>query len=170
MSNEPTPDKEHSITAEDAVRLKHSLGKSITWGSSNLNALEIEQLTRLERNDYAEVRKDYAKWNSSRKLYLLFALLVLLVVAYFTHGLVRTLSVIGAITCFYEIGRREGHAEGYIDGYDAGHEAGIHKMLGIKNEEIADMSEMATQMKVDEMVVNRMDERKAKDSSEQTKP
>jgi hypothetical protein len=45
MSDEPTPGKDHNITAEDAVRLKHSIGKSITWGKSNLNALEIEQLT-----------------------------------------------------------------------------------------------------------------------------
>lgn len=41
------PDKSDNMTAEDLIRLKHSLGKSITWGKSGLNALEVEELTKL---------------------------------------------------------------------------------------------------------------------------
>ena len=93
-------------------------------------------------------------------------------VFFLPYGWLKIAAIGIGITCFAAISRREGHAEGYIDGYDAGHEAGICKILGIKNEEISKMTEMATQMKIDDMVVERMDERKAEEeeSNNKTKP
>ena len=91
-------------------------------------------------------------------------------VFFLPYGWLKIAAIGVGITCFAAISRREGHAEGYIDGYDAGHEAGICKILGIKNEEISKMTEMATQMKIDDMVVERMDERKAEESNNKTKP
>jgi hypothetical protein len=173
MSDEATPNKEHAITAEDAVRLKHSLGKSITWGKSDLNALEVERLTKLDKNDYVRIRRDYEEWQPmTQKPYFLLGVLVVCLIGYFLtqYSWVRIIAVVIGITSFPAVSRRAGHSEGYIDGYEAGNEAGIHKILGIKNEEIADMAEMATKMKIDEMVVTRMDERTAKESSDQTKP
>jgi hypothetical protein len=58
--------------------------------------------------------------------------------------------------------KRDGHAEGYVDGYDAGHEAGIHKALGIKPEDLSEMHEFANDMRIDGMMIERMDERERK--------
>lgn len=154
-----------SITVADAIRLKHSLNTSIQWGNSNLNALEVEQLTRLKAEDYARVRADYAKWNGYHNFAMLGAFLACLVGyfyldRYYPHHfwLQLPLMIVGFL-CFYALVKREGHAEGYIDGYDAGHEAGIHKALGIKPEEFTEMHEMATNIKIDSMIIKKLDER-----------
>ena len=55
--------------------------------------------------------------------------------------------------------KREGHAQGYIEGYEAGHDTGIYKVLGIKPEELSEMRQFATDMKIDDMLVKGMDER-----------
>ena len=39
----------NSMTVAEAYRLKHQLGQSITWGNSGLNALQVEELTKLTR-------------------------------------------------------------------------------------------------------------------------
>ena len=51
--NEGDSTQGDSITVADAIRLKHRLNTSIPWGNSNLNALEVEGLTRLKAEDYA---------------------------------------------------------------------------------------------------------------------
>src|SRR5205807_1659295 len=68
--------------------------------------------------------------------------------------------------CFYTLAKRDGHSEGYIDGYDAGHEAGIHKALGIKEDRLSEMHQMATDMKIDSMVIEKLDERDERAESE----
>jgi hypothetical protein len=60
---------------------------------------------------------------------------------------------------FYVLAKRDGHAAGYIDGYEAGHIEAIHKTLGIRPEEAAEMRDFATQMEIDDMVVQKMNER-----------
>jgi hypothetical protein len=176
MADEPHEGHEgQPISPSDLIRLKHQVGKSITWGKSDLNALEIEKLTKLTREDYARVRKEYRAWqNNVINTYVLVVIVLACVVVFFLpYVWLKWLKIVAVgigIACFAAINKREGHAEGYIEGYDAGHEAGIHKILGIENEEISEMAEMATQMKIDDMVVERMDERKAKESDNKTKP
>ena len=175
MADEPHEGHEgQPISPSDLIRLKHQLGKSITWGKSDLNALEIEKLTELTREDYARIRKEYREWHSNViNTYVLVVIVPACVGVFFLpYGWLKIAAVSIGITCFAAISRREGHAEGYIDGYDAGHEAGICKILGIKNKEISEMAETATQMKIDDMVVERMDERKAEEeeSNNKTKP
>jgi hypothetical protein len=176
MADEPHEGREgQPISPSDLFRLKHQVGKSITWGKSDLNALEIEKLTELTREDYARIRKEYRDWHKGFNLdntYLLVVIVLACVGAYFfvPYFWLKIVAIGIGITSFAAIAKREGHAEGYIDGYDAGHEAGIHEILGIKNEEIPEMAKMATQMKIDDMVVERMDERKAKESGNKTKP
>src|SRR5712691_8626384 len=86
MPDEPASDKGHSISVPDAIRLKYELGKSITWGNSNLNALDVEQLTQLDANDYAQIRKEYADWQKHLNVlnnYVVMALLLGSLVAIF---------------------------------------------------------------------------------------
>jgi hypothetical protein len=155
-SEQKNEDAENSITVADAIRLKHSLNSSITWGNSDLNALELER-----------IRKDYADWNGHRN-YWLIGVLLACIVGHFAlpdkSFWQIPLDIIGFL-CLYTLLKREGHAEGYVDGYDAGHEAGIHKALGIKPEDLAEMNEVANDMKIDTMLVQKMDERDSADKS-----
>ena len=176
MAEEPPKgQQDQPVSLSDLIRIKHQLGKSITWGKSDLNALEVEKLTELTREDYARIRKEY--WDSKKPVnvfhtYVLVVIVLACVGAYsFVPYVWLKIAAIGiGITCFTAIAKREGHAEGYIDGYDAGHEAGIYKMLGIKDEQTPEMADMAIKMKMDDMLVERMDERKAKESKNKTKP
>jgi hypothetical protein len=165
MPDEQASNKGPSISIPEAIRLKHELGKSITWGNSNLNALEVEQLSRLDANDYAQIRKEYADWQKHLNVFNIYAALALLlgslVALYLVTGWLRIVFEVIAALSGYVIIKREGHADGYVSGYEVGFEAGIHKTLGIKNEEIPDMTKMATDMEIDEMLVKKMDERKA---------
>ncbi|MBI5191490.1 MAG: hypothetical protein HZA22_12590 [Nitrospirae bacterium] len=52
--------------------------------------------------------------------------------------------------------------EGYWCGYESGHKDGIQKALEIPDEDLSDMSERATEMEIDEMIIKGMDERKGK--------
>ena len=152
----------HLISVPDATRLKHTVNQSITFGRSNLNAVQVEELTKLTAEDFARVRKEYREWNVNMVSTIALVLLTIgCVVAYFYFTLtwVRVVAIGLGISAFYTLAKRDGHAEGYIDGYDGGHEAGIHKALGIKPEELSEIHEFATDMRIDGMLIERMDER-----------
>jgi hypothetical protein len=70
---------------------------------------------------------------------------------------VKIVAMVLGIVFLYQLAKRDGHAEGYVDGYEAGHDQAIYKALGIKPEEVAEMREFATQMKIDGGVVGKMD-------------
>lgn len=156
------PEDSHPIGVTDAIRLKNSINQFITWGNSNLNALQVEELTKLTANDYARIRTEYREWNFnvvSTVVLVIFTLGSFVGYIYLPYWWLRIISMSIGISCFYTLAKRDGHAEGYVDGYDAGHEAGIHKTLGVKPAELAEMHEFATEMKIDTMLVKRMDER-----------
>lgn len=161
----PSEPEDHRVTVEEAIRLKHRLGQEITWGNSDLNALKVEELTKISKEHWQEIRKDYRKWNVSiASNYVLLGVFVACIVAWFkTSGWLHILLFAVGWLCMYTLIKRDGHAEGYVDGYDAGYEAGVHKVLGIRNEEIGEMAKMATDMKVDNMLIEKMDERKAQE-------
>jgi hypothetical protein len=132
--------------------------ETITWGSSDLNALQLEQLKKFTRDDYVRIRKEYAEWQKNLTVvpsYVYAALGLGALVAWnVSHtGWVRIVAVVVGITAFYALCRREGHAEGYVEGYEAGHEDGINKAFGIKPEERKELHEFATQMKLDQIHV-----------------
>jgi hypothetical protein len=57
MNSEEKPSA--GMPVKNAIRLLHNTNKSITYGSSNLNASEIEELKKV---DYPKVKADYFKW------------------------------------------------------------------------------------------------------------
>jgi len=161
----PSEPEDHRVTVEEAIRIKHRLGEEITWGNSGLNALHVEELTKISKEQWQEIRKDYRKWNVSiASNYVLLGIFVAGIVAWFkTSGWLHVLIFAVGCVYMYTLIKRDGHAEGYVDGYEAGHEAGVYKVLSIRNEEIGEMAKMATDMKIDNMLVERMDERKAQE-------
>ena len=48
----------NTMTVAEAYRMQHQLGQSITWGNSNLNALQVKKLTSVlsQKYDYIIVR------------------------------------------------------------------------------------------------------------------
>jgi len=150
-----------TMSVADAIRLKHALGRSITWGNSKLNAMEVAHLTRLSSGEYEAVRKEYAKWHATAwSNYTLIAVAVVCIVVGYSagpHVWLRVAAIAIGIFCFYTLARRDGHAEGYIEGYDAGYEAGIYKALGIEPPEVAEMSEMHTEMQIDDVMVKALE-------------
>jgi hypothetical protein len=160
MSNEAKDDP-NTMTIAEAIRLKHELGQSITWGNSGLNALQIEEMTKLTAEDYAQIRELYKGRSTLIPTYGLVALMAGCAAAYFflNYGWVKLVAVIIGVTCITTVFRREGDAKGYIEGYEAGHDTGIYKVLGIKPEELSEMRQFATDMKIDNMLVGKMNER-----------
>lgn len=152
-----------TMTVAEAYRLQHQLGQGITWGNSGLNALQIKELTKLARDDYARIRADYRKWNVNSGSTVALIVFTLACAATFFFVGNRWLKIISLPLCgsfFYVLAKRDGHAAGYIDGYEAGHDEAIYKALGIKPEEVAEMREFATQMEIDDMVVEKMTQQK----------
>jgi hypothetical protein len=164
MADDPQQDP-NFISVQNAIRLKHSLNQSLTWGNSNLNALEVENLTKLTAEDYARVRKQYREWKFNIVNTMTMSLLALGSVAAFIflpNGWLKWIALVVMMICLHHLSRREGHEEGYIRGYDAGYEAGIHKVLGINPEELKRIHGVATEMKVDGMLIKRTEEREKK--------
>src|SRR5690348_16798537 len=111
MANKPEDSSVMSV--QDAIRLKDSLNHSITWGNSNFNALEIENLTKLSAEDYAHVRAEYKKWNVN--MFSTIALIVLTLVCgaaciYFHNIWVRSIAISLGASLFYHLAKRDGHA------------------------------------------------------------
>jgi hypothetical protein len=156
-----------TMTAAEAYRLKHQLGQSITWGNSGLNALQVQELTKLTAQDFARIRNQY-KQNRTGVVfptYILLALLVACIVVYFlfANGWPKGAALLVGGMCFMTLCERDGHRDGYMEGYENGHDEGIHRVLGIKPEEAAEMREFATQMKIDDMAVGNMNKREKED-------
>ena len=153
----------NTMTAAEGYKLMHQLGQSITWGNSGLNALQIQKLTKLTRDDYARIRADYRKGRVNVGLTITLVVLALgcaVVNVYFSNTWMKIVAVVLGISFFYQLTKRDGHAEGYVEGYEAGHDEAIYKTLGIKPEEVAEMRECAIQMELEDIVVRNLDERK----------
>lgn len=113
MADEPHEGHEgQPISLSDLIRLKHQLGKSITWGKSDLNALEIEKLTELTREDYARIRKEYREWRKHLNVINMYVLAVIVLacvgVFFLSYGWLKIAAIGVGITCFAAISRREG--------------------------------------------------------------
>jgi hypothetical protein len=156
----------NTMTVAEAIRLKHQLGQNITWGNSGLNALQVEELTKLTKDDYDQIHTLYKDRTVLIHTYGLLVLVAGCAAAYFflNYGWVRLAAVIVGVTCLITVFKREGHAQGYIEGFEAGHDTAVYKVLGIKPEELSEMRQFAIDMKMDDMLVKRMDEREKKDS------
>jgi len=154
------PDK---ITVQDAVRLKHEVNKSIKY--SSYNAKEVRELGRL--NEEQRVRLG-TELTNIRKVWWLFPDWVMVVgsiaasssLFYFDGVAARIASALAAIYCTTQVAYRLGVYYGFARGYQEGQEQGVHRILGISPDEAQDIHERATEMKMDEGLIKKLDERK----------
>ena len=157
-----------SFTTPDALRLKHELGKSITW--KGLNAVEVLSLTEMTADRWRKVYQDYEEWYHHKGmggfgLWLpVAALLIGAGMYFFTSGDLsqygRTAMLLGLAWLLWRVGRRQAHREAYAEGYEAGLEQGVYRTLGISDEEAPQLWELGREMELDEDILERLARRR----------
>lgn len=150
-----------TMNLADALRLKHSINQEITY--KGLNARQVTEAQKVGVDGWQKVRNDYSVWVKHLRLFnnwvvAIFGFVGVGLGIYLT-GWLKAIGIIIAFYCFAELYKRKGHKEGYFDGYDAGMHDGVNKMLGIDDDESADIHERAIEMKIDEGVINRLDKK-----------
>lgn len=152
------------VSVSDLIRLKHHYNSRVTYGRFGLNAQEVEAL----------LKSDYSKWPDRWKTYtknrrevvgmlsrpiVLGAALVASFVLYWLEGWFRTGGILLFTVVMFTGIKEAGHREGYFDGFEDGHDDAIKELTGITEKDVADASERAIEMEIDEDVIGRMDAR-----------
>jgi len=164
MPDEPA-EKPQGIPIKDAIRLKYQISQGITFGNTNMNAVEIEEFRKLTAEDYVRIRQEYCKWyHTPRSQFFLSALTLTFVAGaiilyHYNWGLLAVVSGSLAIVTYSKLCSRGGHAEGFVDGYDSGYEAGMNKALNLTDKDLAEIHEFGTDMKIDKSLLERLDNR-----------
>jgi hypothetical protein len=165
----PVSENKQNVSVEEAYRLMDRINNSITYGPG-LNARQVAELERLTAEQWAKVRQDYDEWSKqmqSCKNWVLLAIALSSGYAFVHYlnwkGWIGWAAIAAGVLALYAAGsmfRRDGHREGYFDGYEAGFSAGVNKAYGIDEKEAQDISERATDMEFNELVVNAFDRKK----------
>lgn len=152
------------MNLKDAWRLKHNLNKVITYGKSNLNASEIDELKELKADDWKKIVGTYDDWRKEMTVLNNSALTMFFIVAvaayfYFEKGWVAIIALIGMGYVLKTLVYRAAHREGYVDGYESGMDEGINKVLNLTDEDIKDISDRSIEMEMDEHLIHKWDEK-----------
>lgn len=155
--------KSDELSIEDAIGLINNLNQQITIGG--FNAKEISELKNLTKEQYAEVGRQLAGikkewWLFPDYIWIIGLIGGFLSILYFQQWIVQIVGLILVLYCTAQLGYRSGVQYGYVRGYESGHEEGVHKALGITPKEAIDMHDRAVEMKMDEMLIKKMDQRK----------
>lgn len=150
------------ISIEDAIKLKHSLDKSITYGG--YNAKEIKEMRDLTKEQYSEVNRQLSEirknwWCLPDYVWIIGIIASVVCLFYFQWVFIHMACVVVLAYCVAQLGYRSGVLYGYVRGYESGHVEGVHKSLGISHG-IADIGQRAIDMELDEMLIKGFDERK----------
>ena len=78
---------------------------------------------------------------------------------YFDKIIVQVIAAVLMMYCAEQLIYRSGLKYGYVRGYESGHEAGVHKALGISQDDLEEMRKRAVEMEIDEMIIKKMDEK-----------
>jgi hypothetical protein len=150
----------NNITLGDAVRLKNDIEKSIKF--SGYTVREIEALEVLNEEQLAALNAEIAHIKQVWWFFPDWMMAVGSVVAFFSAFLVeghteRVVSMVVAFYCVAQIRYRHGVYYGYVRGYEEGHLQGVHRVLGITQDESREISELANQIEADERVIAKLD-------------
>lgn len=152
----------NSIGVKDLLRLKHQTNGQITYGKSNLNAREVEQLQELDEKQIQHFKESLAyvrkSWFLFPDWFWVVGALTGIVIMLYTNGTPKMIG--GSFILAYCAGKfmyLAGHQEGFTRGYEDGHTVGVNKALGIREEELDDLNERSTEMQIDENLIKRMD-------------
>ena len=155
--------KHFKVRIDDAIRLKHEINKSITY--QGFDAKEVEDLTKMTSEDYRKIRLKYAEQLKESTIipnFIWYALTIIGIFLIFFSAL-WYFKLLGLICVGYsslQIGSRVGNPEGFIIGYEWRLSDGVYKTLGIDEKEAADIYKRATEMEMDESLIQRIEKRK----------
>jgi hypothetical protein len=149
------------IGIKDAIRLKHTLNETITYGG--LNARQVDEIVNLTPDQRAELNRQLSEIRKTWFFPPDYAWYAGILISgccwlFFRRPIISEIALLFAIYCTGQLCYRAGVQYGYIRGYESGHEGGIHKVLGITSEDAKDIRERAVEMEMDEMVLNKWDE------------
>jgi hypothetical protein len=124
----------------------------------------VEEMARMTSEDYRKIRLKYAEQLKEWTIIPNFIWYALSVVGIFLISWYPTwyLKLLGLVCVGYsalQIGSRIGNPAGFIIGYEWGLSDGAYKALGIDDKEATEIHDRSTEMKIDEMVIKKMDER-----------
>ena len=148
---------ENEVSIEDLVKIKAEATRNITFGAAGKTALELDALLALNNPQYDEIRTNVSRIRSERifpnwiwPIVALFglSLLVKYSMPHFWSGVGLCLALLG----IYMRGVRIGFLEGYQDGFRDGNQSGVCKVFGVSPDSCNDISELATDMKIDEVM------------------
>jgi hypothetical protein len=155
-------DNSDKMSIKDAIRLKHELHQDIRY--SGYNAKEIQEMENLTKDQYADLKRQLSEIEKSWWFFPDYVWFTGIVVAgfciwYFPLRIVHLACLIVIGYCIANLAYRAGVSYGYERGYEGGHEEGVHKALGISDDDAHEISEIATEMEIDENIIKKMDER-----------
>ena len=81
---------------------------------------------------------------------------------YFESLSARLACVFTLIYCTSQVAFRMGLYNGFVRGFQQGKEAGVYRALGISPEDASEISEKATEMELDGILIEKLDERKGR--------
>jgi hypothetical protein len=149
-----------AMSVQDAIRLKHGLNKSIKC--HGYDAREIQELKRLTTEQFEELNEGIsilrdAWWFFSDRTMVIGFLISGCSLLYFASDIARLFCIVGMIYFATQVSYRYGVWYGYTRGFEYGHEKGVEKVLGISAVESTEMHKRATEMAVDERLIQRLD-------------
>jgi hypothetical protein len=151
------------ISVQDAIRLKHDLNNSIKYGGYNAN--EIKELERLSEKQRAKLNENISHikriWWAFPDWVLAIGFLVAgFSLLYFQSFIARIFCLLAMLYCATQVAYRLGVYFGFAEGFQEGHEEGVHRVLGISPDDSFEISEKATEMEMDEMLIRKLDQGK----------
>jgi hypothetical protein len=133
-----------------------------------MDPLQFESFKKLRTEDLEKVRLDYARFLAEHRAlgkwsnWFWFALTIAAFLGFlFIHvSNSWAKSVLFAIWALgaYLIAKREGKNEGYLEGYEEGHDAGIHKALGVSEDDARFYYDAAMDMKINNIAAEQRKE------------
>jgi len=133
-----TDETSEKITMKEAIRRKHNINKVLLYGGYNVK--EISDMEDLTEEQYSEVNRQLSQirkhwWLFPDYFWVIGIALSSLCFFYFHQNYVRISAIVVVSYCTSQLAYRAGLLYGYVRGYKSGHEEGIHKALGISDDE-----------------------------------
>ena len=140
--------------------MKHEVNKSIRYGG--YNAREIQELGRLNESEQGKLR---AELDNIKKVWWVFPdwlmgvafLVALAALFYLSSPITRIVCGVVSLYCAVQFSYRLGVYYGFMRGYQEGHQLGVHRVLGISDEQAGEINERATEMEIDDKLVKSLD-------------
>ena len=149
-----------AMSVQDAIRLKHDLNESIKY--LGYDAREIQELKRVTAEQFKLLDESISKlrdawWFFSDRTMVIGFLVSGCSLLYFASDIARLFCIVGMIYFATQVSYRRGVWYGFIQGFEYGHEKGVEKVLGISAVESTEIHKRATEMAVDERLIQRLD-------------